>query len=157
MQAVLNKNAFRCIVTVPTNPEHIAHSDECVLLTSQARQYHEAVSEGRTNATGNRYSVEFLHSWERRVEVAFGGAAGLAYMHSHHVVHRDLTSSNLLIDQKGTSWMCKVRGCRGCKVGLCLTIHVFNTVTINRSHTRGGTMYCRRDRVNCPPACADCT
>ncbi|MEW5304214.1 MAG: hypothetical protein WDW36_006840 [Sanguina aurantia] len=93
-------------------------------MVKSARQYHEAVSDGRTNATGNRYSVEFLHSWERRVEVAFGGAAGLAYMHSHHVVHRDLTSSNLLIDQKGTSWMCKV-----CDFNLSRRMPAFGSLT----------------------------
>jgi hypothetical protein len=33
----------------------------------------------------------FYQSWERRLEVAAGAAAGLFHMHSKGVIHRDLT------------------------------------------------------------------
>lgn len=37
-------------------------------------------------------------SWERRLEAAYGTAAGLEFMHHSGIVHRDLTSYNVLLD-----------------------------------------------------------
>ncbi|GAX82742.1 hypothetical protein CEUSTIGMA_g10168.t1 [Chlamydomonas eustigma] len=40
----------------------------------------------------------FYMSWERRLEIAYGIAAGLEFMHFNNVVHRDLTSYNVLLE-----------------------------------------------------------
>ena len=45
------------------------------------------------------------HDWPRRLELAHQAAAAVEFMHSHNVVHRDLTSNNLLVTDK---WEAKV-------------------------------------------------
>lgn len=44
-------------------------------------------------------------SWSLRLELARQAAAAVEFMHSHNVVHRDLTSNNLLVTDK---WEAKV-------------------------------------------------
>ncbi|GIL90028.1 hypothetical protein Vretimale_18133 [Volvox reticuliferus] len=47
--------------------------------------------------------------WARRLlEVLVGAARGLAYMHEHRIVHRDVKSNNLLLDFKNGQWITKV-------------------------------------------------
>lgn len=53
------------------------------------------------------YGYQFYQDWLTRLEVARGAAAGIEYMHQHGVVHRDLTSYNLLLDY-GKPWVAKV-------------------------------------------------
>ena len=43
--------------------------------------------------------------WSIRLELAHQAAAAVEFMHSHNVVHRDLTSNNLLVTDK---WEAKV-------------------------------------------------
>jgi sterile alpha motif and leucine zipper-containing kinase AZK len=44
-------------------------------------------------------------SWSIRLELARQAAAAVAYMHAQNIVHRDLTSYNLLVTDK---WECKL-------------------------------------------------
>ena len=46
------------------------------------------------------------NQWSIRLELAHQAAAAVEFMHSHNVVHRDLTSNNLLVTDK---WEAKVR------------------------------------------------
>jgi serine/threonine protein kinase len=62
------------------------------------------------NAT--KPALRFALSWDTRLSVAEGAAAGVAFMHHHGIVHRDLTSSNLVLDLAkggGAAWVAKVR------------------------------------------------
>ncbi len=45
------------------------------------------------------------NQWSIRLELAHQAAAAVEFMHSHNVVHRDLTSNNLLVTDK---WEAKV-------------------------------------------------
>jgi hypothetical protein len=57
------------------------------------------------------YGHQFYADWLTRLEVLRGAAAGLEYMHTHGVIHRDLTSYNLLLDF-GKPWQVgEVGGC----------------------------------------------
>eukprot|EP01132_Coremiostelium_polycephalum_P007850 gene7850-9664_t len=44
-------------------------------------------------------------SWPLRIKIAYDVACAMAYLHSRHVIHRDLKSTNLLV---GDSWKIKV-------------------------------------------------
>ena len=48
------------------------------------------------------------NQWSIRLELAHQAAAAVEFMHSHNVVHRDLTSNNLLVTDK---WEAKVHAC----------------------------------------------
>lgn len=50
-------------------------------------------------------------NWIKRLEVVAGIAAGMAYMHGCHIVHRDLTSANVLIEIVSKSGRIGVRVC----------------------------------------------
>lgn len=45
-------------------------------------------------------------SWALRLELARQSAAAVEFMHSHDVVHRDLTSYNLLVTDKWEAKVC---------------------------------------------------
>ena len=46
---------------------------------------------------------KLLHSWRLRLDLALQAAAALSYTHDQGVVHRDLTSTNLLVTNKWES------------------------------------------------------
>jgi len=62
--------------------------------------------------------------WRLRIKIAMDIAAAMAYVHSRNIIHRDLKSKNLLVDE---SWRVKV-----CDFGLART-------TANRPMTLCGT------------------
>ena len=41
--------------------------------------------------------LQFL-SWERRTTICLQVVGGLRYLHSRHILHRDLSSHNVLLD-----------------------------------------------------------
>jgi serine/threonine protein kinase len=43
--------------------------------------------------------------WKFRIKIALEAATALAYMHSNNFIHRDMKSSNLLLD---SDWRCKI-------------------------------------------------
>jgi serine/threonine protein kinase len=76
----------------------------------QARRVRAGLADGQSSAEMRRlwpYGSQFACDWLTRLEVARGAAAGLEYMHQHGVIHRDLTSYNLLLDF-GKPWQVRV-------------------------------------------------
>lgn len=72
-----------------------------VLHVPQARRVRSGLSAGQLAADLRRawpYGFQFQSDWLTRLEAVRGAAAGLEYMHQHGVIHRDLTSYNLLLD-----------------------------------------------------------
>ncbi len=63
----------------------------------------------------------FYHNWERRLDVAAGTAAGLFHMHSKGVVHRDLTSYNVLLDAGFSARVCDFNLSR-VRAGCCVCV-----------------------------------
>lgn len=56
--------------------------------------------------TSTRYQRQL--TWKRRIGFALDAAIGMSYLHSHphqEILHRDLKSPNLLVDE---DWNCKV-------------------------------------------------
>ena len=51
---------------------------------------------------------------KRQVQVALGVARGLAYLHAHNVLHRDLKSPNILVDDDYRIKLCDVGLARHC-------------------------------------------
>ncbi|KAL6748024.1 kinase-like domain-containing protein [Haematococcus lacustris] len=83
-------------------------------MISQARQVGIHKAAGELPSLDRRKPTHyFWQSWQTRLQVAAGAAAGLEFMHRHGVVHRDLTSSNVVLDrivmaEGGHSWVAKV-------------------------------------------------
>jgi serine/threonine protein kinase len=81
----------------------------------QARRVRAGLADGQSPAELRRlwpYGSQFACDWLTRLEVVRGAAAGLEYMHQHGVIHRDLTSYNLLLDF-GKPWQVGFRVVKG--------------------------------------------
>jgi serine/threonine protein kinase len=102
----LRVHTVRYIYTMNLSSPVLAH--QCP-LPAQVR----ALLEDGTSVVEVKRSLPYGHlmysDWTVRLEIARGAAAGVEYMHQHGVVHRDLTSYNLLLDD-GKPW--KVGGRR---------------------------------------------
>lgn len=101
----------RLVSCAPVRSVH--HPYFLVLLYLQARRVRTALAEQQQSRDELRralpYGYQFHSDWLTRLEVLRGAAAGLEYMHAHDVIHRDLTSYNLLLDF-GKPWQVSVWG-----------------------------------------------
>lgn len=86
-------------------PNHVVHpttTNNNTPTNTKARKVRTALEDHTQSREELRrsspYGYQFLFDWLTRLEVLRGAAAGLEYMHTHGVIHRDLTSYNLLLD-----------------------------------------------------------
>eukprot|EP01133_Synstelium_polycarpum_P012263 gene12263-14373_t len=70
-------------------------------------------------------------SWPLRIKIAYDVACAMAYLHSRHVIHRDLKSTNLLVCE---SWKIKV-----CDFGFARTAYTGFSGRAKRTMTICGT------------------
>ncbi|EGC29222.1 hypothetical protein DICPUDRAFT_99895 [Dictyostelium purpureum] len=75
-------------------------------------------------------------TWPLRIKIAYDVACAMAYLHSRHVIHRDLKSTNLLV---GDSWKIKV-----CDFGFARTAYAGRA---KRTMTICGTTNCMAPEV----------
>ncbi|KAI9128771.1 hypothetical protein K1719_000254 [Acacia pycnantha] len=75
-------------------------NDDSMLLVYE---YLENNSLDRWLIRKNRLNHNFVLDWPKRLQIAIGAAQGLTYMHHdcpHPVVHRDIKTSNILLDSE---------------------------------------------------------
>ncbi|KAL0044448.1 hypothetical protein WJX82_007178 [Trebouxia sp. C0006] len=94
-------------------------------LIEQARRVAHLPLEVRTGArcpstpemakTKASPGFRLYNQWSIRLELAHQAAAAVEFMHSHNVVHRDLTSNNLLVTDKWEAKVCDFNLARALK------------------------------------------
>jgi serine/threonine protein kinase len=78
----------------------MCHLGSVFHMIAKARKVREEQEAGVSAVELRRtfpWGLQFYQDWLTRLEVLRGAAAGVEYMHQHGVVHRDLTSYNLLL------------------------------------------------------------
>ena len=86
----------------------MCHLGSVFHMIAKARKVREEIAAGvsavELRGRGYPWALQFYQNWLTRLEVARGAAAGVEYMHQHGVVHRDLTSYNLLLAYGHPAW-----------------------------------------------------
>ena len=68
--------------------------------------------------------IQYILSWSERVNIASDAASGLAYLHSSDILHRDIKSSNILLDEHRRARISDVGLARTMQAGVAQTVNI---------------------------------
>ena len=102
-----------------------------------------AETTGDCNSPARSLRCRSLRSWELRLRIARDTAAGMAYLHSKGILHRNLKSANVLL---GVDWTAKVRFIRPWCLEIAFFFQTFRysgsfflSLSLSYTHTRKHT------------------